>query len=194
MNLKKRNYLLTHALRRNDAFRVAAKSATGFDSPQPQRRASAHRLMPAHFFRLSSAYACTQRSSFYGGRRREAFGPAGFLCGRSVNPASSVTLFDSGVPDPITQRIPPMRPRYRVARAQLRARHQQKRRQIDAALIELHACLVALHGAAGAIPSSIERGMLSEDGAYEILASLHERLRRAIEQMRAAVDQQGGAA
>ena len=87
-----------------------------------------------------------------------------------------------------------MRSRYRVARAQLRARHQHKRRLIDAALHELEACQVALHGAAGAIPSSMDRGMLSEEGAYEILVSLHERLHRAIGQVRDATDHDGGAA
>ncbi|WP_199098980.1 hypothetical protein [Dyella sp. ASV21] len=79
-----------------------------------------------------------------------------------------------------------MRSRYRVARAQLRARHLQRQRLIGAALHELDSCCVALLGAAGAIPEGIHRGVLSEDGAYELLMSVQQRLQRAIAQVRVA--------
>lgn len=147
--------------------------------------------MKAHFFRLLLAYACTQRSSLYGGRRRGAFGLAGFPLDRSANPASSVTLLGGWVTDSNFQGNPTMPARHRVVRAKLRARLALKRRQLDDAFHELESCQVALHGAAGAIPSSMDRGMLSEEGAYELLLTLHQRLYRAIDQLRQAAGQEG---
>jgi hypothetical protein len=134
------------------------------------------------------------RSSLYGGRRGEAFGPAGFLCDRSVNLAPSVTLFDSGATDFTSQRKSAMPTASRAVRARLRARHQARRRAIDAALNELAASQLALHTAAGAIAAAFHAQMIDGDGAYELLITVHNRQAIALGQLDRAVNAKGGAA
>jgi hypothetical protein len=62
---------------------VAANSATGFDRSINNRRNSAPETIAGAFFALVI--------SFYGGCAWEAFGSAGFLLSRSVNPRTAAT-------------------------------------------------------------------------------------------------------
>jgi len=194
MKTTMRVLLLTTSVTASEASTVAATSATGFDSSNGKRRASAHRPMPALFFRLHQAHACTQRSSLYGGRRRGAFGLAGFLFPRSVNPASSVTLFDSGVTGITRRRNCPMPARSRAARVYLRARRFSRQRQMAAAFQELRACHLALATATAVIAAGMHSGVVSANGAYELLGSVADRLERAVDQVEQAMRGQGGAA
>lgn len=76
--------LLTNCATRVYAGLAMAKSIAGFSRPSTHRRVSAKSPLGA-FFVLGR--------SPYGVQRGEASGPAGFLCGRSANPALAATLF-----------------------------------------------------------------------------------------------------
>ncbi|CEH87661.1 conserved hypothetical protein [Xanthomonas citri pv. citri] len=91
-----RKFSLTSTQQQSNYYRVAAQSATGFDSPY-RRRTSAHRSMHGAFF-MPAVSSWVRASQFYGGRCAEAFGPAGDSY-RSVNRAPSATPFDSVVAD-----------------------------------------------------------------------------------------------
>ena len=158
---------------------VAANSATGIGVPNGYRRARAHRLMSALFYRPQPAHACAQRGSLYGGRRGGAFGLTGFLYPRYANLAPSVTLIGVSGTGSTRYRNPPMPAPYRAACACLRVTPAPHGPRLEAVFADLHAATGASLAAAAGLSAALAHGMIDHGDMYELLRTVHARLSQA---------------